>query len=251
MNPNLKIVKSNHIKKENERNIKTTNVSPVPVQRRGNTMEERKAKLRVQLTRTWHKEPEGRQLREELSDVQIEVAGAPAASIPAHSAVLANSSKYFRALFTNGMAQSTSKRQKTKRLRSKGPSDNGENVSPTIVKITGYPLPIVQYFVEHLYNTQYEGGQEGITFVEDWEQLLQLADEYECLTLFDNVSIHILAEFLDPNIAEVVTTLELLKIGMHRPCHSSSPSYTKRSNRRAAERRAGRFEKVSSDEWQL
>ncbi|KAI9098166.1 hypothetical protein DFS34DRAFT_685663 [Phlyctochytrium arcticum] len=71
--------------------------------------------MRKKFFRTRHSEPD-EQLGEDLSGVLIEVypdaSDGPdtdkiaAARIPAHSMILANRSKYFYTLFTNGMVQS-------------------------------------------------------------------------------------------------------------------------------------------------
>ncbi|KAI9098620.1 hypothetical protein DFS34DRAFT_618209 [Phlyctochytrium arcticum] len=187
-------------------------------------MELKKLELREKFTHSWYKEPDRPQLPESLCDVMIQVypnaaaddatdnSGAvetPEACIPANSAVLANSNKYFCALFTNGMAQSTNEHQgggvdhKNKTLLVK---------QPTVVKIKGYPLPIVQYFIGFLYNSQHTCTQQESWGMEELEQVLQIADEFEHMSLFDNVSIALMAEYLQPNKAGLVNVILLLKI---------------------------------------
>ncbi|KAI9098627.1 hypothetical protein DFS34DRAFT_593252 [Phlyctochytrium arcticum] len=142
-------------------------------------MEVKKAELREKFTRTWYKEPGWPHQPERLCDVIIQVypngkvaaAGdatdtssmdeTPEACIPAHSAILANSNKYFYALFTNGMAQT------------------------------------------HLYSAGLVGhGRLGTS----------ASDEYEDISLFDNVSIALMADYLYPVEAGYHFVIHLLKI---------------------------------------
>ncbi|KAI9105282.1 hypothetical protein DFS34DRAFT_655350 [Phlyctochytrium arcticum] len=132
------------------------------------------------------------ELPNDLSDVSIEVypetklkkgqakkkahsAETPAAIIPAHSLILANGSQYFRALFTNGMAQSLS--------RGDGVTDDEQKLvtkpSTVVVKVKGY----------------------NKMTLEGWEQVLRIADEYGAASLFDHVSYLLLAKYLDPKSA--------------------------------------------------
>ncbi|KAI9098619.1 hypothetical protein DFS34DRAFT_658178 [Phlyctochytrium arcticum] len=164
-------------------------------------MELKKLELREKLTRTWYKEPERLQLPARLYDVTIQVypnirvAAAdaidistvdetPEACIPAHSVILAGRNKYFLALFTNGMAQSTLEHSLG------GGKDTLLAKRPTVIKIQGYPLSIWD--------------------LEDWKQVLQIADEYEDISLFDNISILMMAKYLEPAKEDVYKNVILL-----------------------------------------
>ncbi|KAI9105286.1 hypothetical protein DFS34DRAFT_598832 [Phlyctochytrium arcticum] len=165
------------------------------------TLEERKSKWQLKVTRSWSDESDKEQLPEHLADLSIEVypeaklddgqandasnsAEPPAAIIPAHSIILKENSKYFRALFTNGMAQSL--------------KEDRDGTKPrTVVKIKGYDVPIVKYFLAHLCkNLRTSAIDEDKMSMEDLEQALQIADEFEALSFFDHVSFVVLADYL-------------------------------------------------------
>ncbi|KAI9091175.1 hypothetical protein DFS34DRAFT_96737 [Phlyctochytrium arcticum] len=135
--------------------------------------EDREAILQRKFLRTRDSsDPDGQFLGEQLADVVIEVypdadateveadetadtTKIAVARIPAHSVILANGSKYFHTLFTNGMAQSKMAKapQADDGVGSKdiSPSDR----RPVLVKIKGHPVHIVRYFIRHLYNSRH------------------------------------------------------------------------------------------------
>ncbi|KAI9098065.1 hypothetical protein DFS34DRAFT_593551 [Phlyctochytrium arcticum] len=181
--------------------------------------------VREAFARTSFLDSDGQLLREKLSDVVIEVypdADATEvevskkldvdttaiARIPAHSAILANGSKYFHALFTNGMAQDKISEE----------DQVGRVTEKKLVKIKGYPLAAVQYFVGHIYRNKLDCMQQEILSLKDWEKVLQIADEFGVLSLFDDVSVFLLMTYLvkPGNISKDV--IDLLQIGMsHHP----------------------------------
>ncbi|KAI9105281.1 hypothetical protein DFS34DRAFT_2441 [Phlyctochytrium arcticum] len=67
----------------------------------------------------------------------------------------------------------------------------------TIVKIKGYPLPVVEYFLAHLYGSRRISAIEGQMKLKDFEEALKIADEYGALSFFDQVSYVLLANYLN------------------------------------------------------
>ncbi|KAI9098126.1 hypothetical protein DFS34DRAFT_593612 [Phlyctochytrium arcticum] len=157
--------------------------------------------LRERFIHTSKSEPDGQFLSEDLADVVIEVypdadtTGLEAsespdtdmiatARIPAHSMILANNSKYFHALLTNGMAQSRITKEDQVEDSAGSKDISPSNQRPVQVKIKGYPLPIVRYFLGHLYNNQPQWEKQNISYVTDWAKVLRIADELGfCLSL--------------------------------------------------------------------
>ncbi|KAI9105283.1 hypothetical protein DFS34DRAFT_598810 [Phlyctochytrium arcticum] len=180
-------------------------------------MDRKKLEWQLKISRKWYETPDQELVPEQLSDVSIEVypedkvaepaaegqankkprsSRTPAAIIPAHSAILANNSKYFGALFTNGMVQSQ-----------KYPLTE----CPTVVKINGYGVPTVQYFLGHIYNDQRISARRDDMTMEDFGQALQIADEYGAVPIFDHISYIMLGKYVQPELP-VSNVIELLTI---------------------------------------
>ncbi|KAI9105287.1 hypothetical protein DFS34DRAFT_598833, partial [Phlyctochytrium arcticum] len=69
-----------------------------------------------------------------------------------------------------------------------------------VVKIKGYPLPVVEYFLAHLYNNQRTSAIDENTMTrKQLEEALQIADEYGALSFFDHVSYILLGQYLAPD----------------------------------------------------
>ncbi|KAI9098125.1 hypothetical protein DFS34DRAFT_649716 [Phlyctochytrium arcticum] len=220
-------------------------------------LEERKETIRKLFFRTGDSGSDEHLLGEDLSDVVIEVypdadttgleaSESPdtdaiaAARIPAHSMILANRSKYFHSLLTNGMAQS-----KTTNDPQVEDSAGSKVISPSDrrsiqVKIKGYPLPVIRYFIGHLYNNQPECEQQKITLDTDWAKILRIADEFGVLSLFDKVSITLLTALYSGQYREVVQLLQfayefsketsqILRKGCITYCTENYPTLSKKA----------------------
>ncbi|KAI9106142.1 hypothetical protein DFS34DRAFT_690557 [Phlyctochytrium arcticum] len=121
----------------------------------------------------------------------------PAAKLPAHVAILAAKNKYFKALFSNGMSESS---DHSKALCTVNTSD-GQNIiaerPKKIVNIHGYSVEAVKYFIGHLYDDSTVCAAQKRETLQEWEELLKLADEYESLYMFEMVSYELMDRFLN------------------------------------------------------
>ncbi|KAI9106141.1 hypothetical protein DFS34DRAFT_690556 [Phlyctochytrium arcticum] len=76
----------------------------------------------------------------------------PAAKIPAHVAILAGKNEYFKALFSNGMAETLEPSQALRTVNTSA----GQNIiaerSRKMINIRGYSAEAVRYFIAYLYD---------------------------------------------------------------------------------------------------
>ncbi|KAI9098621.1 hypothetical protein DFS34DRAFT_79975 [Phlyctochytrium arcticum] len=158
-----------------------------------------KLKLREKFTRSWYKESDRPQLPERVCEVTIQVyPNAKAVELPKRASqrmppfwqtatstfVLFSRMAWHRVRISIKLVVSTTTRKHCKQA--------------TVVKIKGHPLHIVQYFIGFLYNNQHTCTQQESWGLADWVQVLQIADEYEDMALFDKVSIALMAQYLKP-----------------------------------------------------
>ncbi|KAI9106140.1 hypothetical protein DFS34DRAFT_690555 [Phlyctochytrium arcticum] len=124
----------------------------------------------------------------------------PAAKIPAHVAILTGRNEYFRALFSNGMAETLEPSQTLCTIN----AADGQNVlvqrSRRNIKIKGYSVEAVKYFIAHLYDDSKACAAQERESLQEWEELLKMADEFESFSLFDTVSYEMMDQLLaDPS----------------------------------------------------
>ncbi|KAI9099782.1 hypothetical protein DFS34DRAFT_678485 [Phlyctochytrium arcticum] len=131
-----------------------------------------------------------------LDNINDDVATAPIAQIPAHAAILASQSKYFHAMFSSGMEEAVTLESRKEKTR---------------IRFFGYSVKAIKFFLVHMYqeeNARKVANSQNV--LNDAKELLALANQYECTSLFDRVSYSILEVSL--NHQTVVQCLALGKI---------------------------------------
>ncbi|KAI9106138.1 hypothetical protein DFS34DRAFT_690553 [Phlyctochytrium arcticum] len=161
---------------------------------------------------------------EDLADVVIEVwpsvasiekrhCAEPVVQIPAHAAILAAKNEYFKALFSNGMAETL---EPSQALCTVDTSDEKNIIAQRpkrTITIKGYSVEAVKYFIAHLYDDSEACAAQKRQSLREWEELLRLADEYDNMPLFYMASYVLMDTFLNDPSGEsnehVVTLLNI------------------------------------------
>ncbi|KAI9106136.1 hypothetical protein DFS34DRAFT_48272 [Phlyctochytrium arcticum] len=76
----------------------------------------------------------------------------PAAQLPAHAAILAGKNEYFKALFSNGMAETLEGSQALCTVDTSEEKNILLQRPKRIISIKGYSVEAVKYFIAHLYD---------------------------------------------------------------------------------------------------
>ncbi|KAI9106139.1 hypothetical protein DFS34DRAFT_690554 [Phlyctochytrium arcticum] len=120
----------------------------------------------------------------------------PAAKLPAHAAILAAKNEYFRALFSNGMAETLGPQAWTI-----VDTNDGQNLlaqrQKRNIKIKGYPVEAVKYFIAYLYDDSEACVERQRLTLQDFDDLLKMANQYGSFSFFDTVSFRMMNQYLN------------------------------------------------------